>query len=142
MSYVLAAFSGLLMAVQGSFNAVLSKDIGLAETTFLVHLIGALAAGAYLLLGGATVAVSRWFEASWYAYSGGLISLFIIYLVAAQISRIGAANATTAIIVGQVLTAIAIDWLGFGGLQKFSFSWYQPLGMVLLAIGAKLLMRV
>lgn len=141
MSYLLAALSGLLMAVQGSFNAILSREAGLAETTFIVHIIGTAVAGGYLLFSGTNTAVSKWFNAPWYAYLGGVLSLFIIYLVAAQIASIGAANATTAIIVGQVLTAVVIDWLGFGGLKHFSFSWYQPLGVLLLAIGAKLLMR-
>jgi len=141
MSFLLAAFSGLLMAVQGSFNAILSKEIGLAETTFLVHLLGAVLAFFYLAFWGGGLAPGRWLGAPWYAYLGGIISLFIIYLVAAQISAIGAANATTAIIVGQVLTAVAIDAMGFGGLKQFAFSWQQPAGLLLLAVGARLLMR-
>lgn len=39
---IIAAVAGIVMAVQGSLNAVLSKFIGLTETTFVVHLTGTL----------------------------------------------------------------------------------------------------
>lgn len=40
LAMVIAALSGVTMAVQGSLNAALSKVIGLLETTFVVHLVG------------------------------------------------------------------------------------------------------
>lgn len=80
-------------------------------------------------------------QAPWYTYLGGVISVFIIYLVAASIPKIGAANATTAIIVGQVTMAVIIDHLGLFGLQADAFTYRQGVGIILLAVGAKLLLR-
>ena len=37
---VIAALSGVAMAIQGSLNSALGKVIGLWETTFVVHLTG------------------------------------------------------------------------------------------------------
>jgi transporter family-2 protein len=142
MPLILALVSGILMAIQGTLNAALSKVIGLLEATFVVHITGTVVVLLLLFVfrmgKGNLAAISG---APWYAYFGGLIGVFIIYLVAASIPSVGAANATTAIIVGQVLTAVIIDHFGAFGLARLSCGWNQVLGLVLLAIGAKLLLK-
>jgi transporter family-2 protein len=141
LALILAFVSGVLMAVQGALNAGLSKVIGLLETTFIVHIIGTVVI--LLLLFGLKMGKGNlvaFAEAPWYLYLGGLVGVGIIYLVAASIPEVGAANATTAIIVGQVLTAIIIDHFGAFGLEQASFGWNQIIGLVLLAIGGKLLL--
>lgn len=138
----LALTSGVLMAVQGSLNTALSKAIGLLEATFVVHITGTAGVMVVLFLfklGKGNLAA--WSTAPWYAYLGGLVGVAIIYLVAASIPQVGMANATTAIIVGQVLTAIAIDHFGGFGLDRAPCTWGQLAGLVLLAIGAKMLLR-
>lgn len=139
---ILAAVSGLLMAVQGALNAALSKVIGLLETTFVVHAIGTvvLAIALYgLKMGKGDMSLMG--QAPWYTYLGGIVGVFIIYLVASSIPKVGAGNATTAIIVGQVLTAVAIDCCGAFGLKQYVFDWQKLVGIAFLAIGAKLLIR-
>jgi len=42
VALVVAAFSGVAMAVQGSLNAVLGKRAGLPEAVFLVPMLGTL----------------------------------------------------------------------------------------------------
>lgn len=142
VSLLLALLSGILMAVQGALNGALSKTIGTWETTFIVHLLGLIVLS--VLLFGFQVGKLSWSEmqaAPWYTYLGGIISVFIIYLVAASIPKIGAANATTAIIIGQVGMAVLIDHLGLFGLTADAFGWKQGVGILFLAIGAKLLLR-
>ncbi|MCE5286309.1 MAG: DMT family transporter [Pelosinus sp.] len=138
----LALASGIFMAVQGSLNAVLSKYIGLIETTFLVHAIGTVILMIVLfVLKMGKGSLASYAQAPWYAYLGGVISVLIIYLVAASIPQVGMANATTAIIVGQVLTALLIDYFGGFGLTKSIISWCDFLGLMLLAAGAYLLLK-
>jgi len=139
---VLALISGVLMAVQGSLNAALSKTIGLWEATFVVHITGTIV----LLVALFVLRVGRGnfanlSDASWYSCLGGVVSVFIIYLVAASIPEVGVANATTAIIVGQVLMALVIDQVGGLGLQRISWGWEHVLGLAFLAFGAKLLLK-
>lgn len=138
----LALVSGVLMAVQGSLNAALSKTTGLWEATLIVHVTGAaiLVIMVFLFNIGRGDAAMM-FQAPWYAYLGGIASIFIIYLVAASIPSVGVANATTAIIVGQVLTATLIDGFGAFGLEKIAWGWNQLLGLAFLAIGAKILLK-
>ncbi len=142
VSLLLALLSGVLMAVQGAMNGALGKVIGTWETTFIVHLLGLIVLS--ILLFGFSLGKLSWAEmqtAPWYVYLGGIVGVFIIYLVAASIPKIGAANATTAIIVGQVGMAVLIDHLGLFGLSADPFGWKQGIGIVFLAIGAKLLLR-
>lgn len=139
---LLAMISGILMAVQGSLNAALSKSTGLWEATFVVHVIGtaALILIIFLLHAGRCDWRSL-SQAPWYSYLGGIAGIFIIYLVASSIPRVGVSNATTAIIIGQVLTAVIIDHMGAFGLDRVPFGWNQLAGMALLAAGAKLLLK-
>lgn len=141
---VLALISGVIMAVQGSLNAALSKVAGLWETTFIVHVTGTAVIMLVLFLlktgrGNYDWAVMN--QAPWYSYLGGIAGVFIIYLVAASIPKVGVANATTAIIVGQVLTAVAIDHFGGFGLERIPCGWNQVAGLVFLTIGARLLLK-
>jgi len=142
LALLMALISGVLMAIQGSLNTALSKVIGLLETTFIVHVTGTIILVVLLFVlrmgKGNLYALS---EAPWYAYLGGVVGVGIIYLVAASIPEVGVANATTAIIVGQVVTAIVIDHFGAFGLEKMAYGWNQIVGVILLGIGAKLLLK-
>jgi len=138
---ILAALSGVAMAVQGSLNSVMAKIIGLLEATFIVHVIG-LGVISLVLFGlkMGTGNMAQLPAVPWFGYLGGLISVFIIYGVMASIPQIGVANATTAIIVGQVTTALIIDCTGLFGLDKFPLTWMKVGGVILLAAGAKLML--
>ncbi len=65
----------------------------------------------------------------------------IIYLVQASISKLGVAIATTAIVFGQVSTALLIDHFGLFGLREIPFTWWKLLGLIFLATGAKLMLN-
>lgn len=142
LSLLLALLSGALMAVQGSMNTALSKVIGLLETTFIVHLMGTVVLLILLfILRMGKGNFSDVAAAPWYLYLGGLISVGIIYLVAGSMAELGVANTTTAIIVGQVVTAIIIDHLGAFGLEQLPFAWSQLIGLLFLVFGANLLLK-
>lgn len=139
---LLAALSGILMAMQGSINAALSKVVGILESTLIVHVTGTVLVVVLLYvlrLGKGNFTLYA--QAPWYAFFGGVVGVGIIYLVVASIPKVGVANATTAIIVGQVLSALAIDHFGLFGLQRVPCNWCQLGGLLLLAVGARLLLR-
>ncbi|HHW43544.1 EamA-like transporter family protein [Desulfofundulus thermobenzoicus] len=142
LALVIAALSGVIMAVQGSLDAALGKIIGLLETTFVVHLVGLVVVAVLLFglrLGDGQLA--NYAQAPWYYYLGGVLGVLIIYGVVRSIPKVGVAPATTAIIVGQVLTASLIDHLGLFGLEKLPFTWYRLLGTLLMAGGAWMLLK-
>lgn len=129
------------MAVQGSLNSALGKVTGLLQATFVVHLIGTVATGLLLLLPLSAGSLARLPQAPWYTFLGGALSVLIIYGVVASIPRLGAAVATTAIIVGQVGLATVIDHFGLFGLEKIPFNWVKLAGLALLAAGARLMLN-
>jgi transporter family-2 protein len=140
---VIAALSGIAMAIQGSVNAALGKVVGLLESTFIVHGTGFLLVSALLFIFrlGKEKQVWNLFQAPWYCYLGGLLGVLIIYMVILSIPQVGVAPATTAIILGQVFTAGLVDHFGLFGLRKISFSLYQLLGGLMMAGGAWLLLK-
>ncbi len=141
LALLLAAVSGIAMAVQGSLNTALGKIIGLLEATFIVHITATITIAVILFLfkfGNGEL--QRVEEAPWFYFLGGLIGVMITYGVVASIPRIGVALATTAIIVGQVSTALIIDHYGFFGLDKMPLSWPKLAGIALLAVGARMML--
>ncbi|MDD4335178.1 MAG: DMT family transporter [Desulfotomaculaceae bacterium] len=139
---LVAAFSGVAMAVQGSINSALGKVIGLLESTFIVHLVGLLLVSLLLFickLGDGCLADIQ--NAPWYSYLGGVLGVIIIYSVVLAIPKVGVAPATTAIILGQVFTAGLVDHLGLFGLNKIPFSFYKISGILLMAGGAWLVLK-
>ncbi|HEX3030710.1 MAG TPA: DMT family transporter [Bacillota bacterium] len=141
---LVAAISGVAMAIQGTLNSALGKVIGLFEATLVVHVIGAVLVAVLLFgfrVGQGHSGLGAYTLGPWYNYLGGILSVAIIYLVAVSIPRLGVCNATTAIIVGQVLAACLIDHLGLFGVKKLPMGIYQILGLGLLATGAKLLLK-
>lgn len=142
LALLIAAGSGVTMALQGSLNAALGKVIGLLETTFVVHLTGLVLVAALLFVffpGGGRL--GHFAQASWYTYLGGVLGVLIIYGVVRSIPKVGVAPATTAIILGQVLTASLIDHFGLFGMEKLPFTWQRIAGTLLMAAGAWLLLK-
>jgi transporter family-2 protein len=138
---ILALISGVAMAVQGGINSALGKIIGLLEATFVVHFTAAVFVGIMLfILNMGDNGFAKISNVPWYLWPGGMIGVLITYGVVASIPKVGASAATTAIIVGQVTTAVFIDYIGLFGLEKFSISWVKFLGVGLLALGARLML--
>jgi transporter family-2 protein len=142
ISLLLALVAGITMALQGSLNTILGKAVGLLEATFVVHLVGTITVVmVLLLLRPGKSGLSQIVQAPWYTVLGGVLSVLIIYTVVVSISKLGVATATTAIIVGQVSTALIIDHFGMFGLKELPFTWWKLAGIALLATGAKLMLN-
>lgn len=141
LALLLAAVAGSIMAIQGALNATLGKIVGLLEATLIVMIIGLVTAFIALFpLGLGNGDIFKFTGAPWYSFLGGILIVLITYAVAASIPKVGAANATTAIVAAQVATAFLIDHFGLFGLQAISFSWWKAAGLVLLAIGTRLML--
>ena len=138
---IIAAGAGVLMAIQGSLNSALSKVIGVLEGNFILHAVGLLIVVIMLfVLGFGKGDLNAVDKAPWYLYLGGVINVAIIYGVMLSIAKTGAGVATTAIITGQLAMSLVIDQFGLFGLDKVPMSWGRGIGLVLMAIAAKLLL--
>lgn len=139
---LIAAGSGVTMALQGSLNAALGKVIGLLEATFVVHVIGLVFVSVLLFVFGlGQGSLGLFAGAPWYTYLGGILGVIIVYTVVRAIPPLGVAVATTSIILGQVFTAALVDHLGLFGMNKIPFTWHRVAGTLLMAGGAWLLLK-
>jgi len=142
LALLIAGLSGVTMAFQGAINSGLSLIIGLLQATFVVHIVGlALVTALLFLFGAGWGFTAKLSQAPWYSYLGGVLGVAIVYGVMRAMPKVGVAPATTAIIIGQVLTAAVIDHMGWFGLQKIPFSWCRVAGALLMAGGAFLLLK-
>ncbi len=136
----LAALSGAVMALQGTLNTGLGKIVGIWESTLIVHLVGTITSLLIILiLGVGFGSLDKVAGVPWYAYLGGVLNVLIIYAVVRSMPQIGVGNATTAIIVAQLITALVIDCSGAFGMKKVPFHYIDILGIVLLGVGARIL---
>lgn len=141
IALAVAALAGLAMAVQGTLNTALSKVTGLLEATFFVQAVAAVSSGVLLFVFGLGQGnVTAFTRAPWYTWLGGAIGVAITYCVVYAMRRAGVASATTAIIVGQILTAALIDHLGILGMERIPFPWWKVIGLAMVAIGARILL--
>lgn len=142
LPFLIAAFSGVAMAVQGSINSSLGKVIGLWESTFIVHVVGLLMVTLLLFIcrlgNGCLTDIVK---APWYSYLGGILGVLIVYSVVLSIPKVGVAPATTAIVLAQVFTAGLVDHLGLFGMKKIPFSLYNIIGTLLMAGGAWMILK-
>ncbi len=141
LALAMALVAGVAMALQGSLNSALGKIIGLLQATLVVHLTATLLVIILLLTPLRDGNPGKLLSCPWYLWLGGIIGVLITYGVVASIPRVGVALATTAIIVGQVATALLIDHFGWFGLEKMPFTWWKAAGLVLLAAGARLMLN-
>jgi len=141
LALLIALVAGIAMAFQGALNSALAKITGLLQATLVVHLTATLAVGILLFFPLSDGRLGRIWHCPWYLWLGGLIGVVITYGVVASIPRVGVALATTAIIVGQVTSALVIDHFGLFGLDKIPFTWWKAAGLVLLATGTRLMLN-
>lgn len=138
--WALAALSGAAMALQGTFNAAMGKIIGVWQSTLAVHIIGTAVTLVIILLWGMSFSsFGKAGELPWYAWLGGILNVLIIFAVVTVMPKIGVGNATTAIVVAQILTAVTIDALGAFGMEQYRFRLLDLLGVALLAGGTYIL---
>ncbi|MBM7855198.1 transporter family-2 protein [Desulfohalotomaculum tongense] len=141
LALVIAALSGMTMALQGTLNSALGKIIGMWETTLIVHVVGTIVVAVMVFVFKMGVFDwTKWLSGPWYTYLGGVLSIIITYTVVRSIPKVGVASATTAIIIGQVFTAGLIDHLGLFDMERIPFTWHRVLGALLMAGGAWLIL--
>ena len=134
---IIALLSGLAMTFQGTINAALKDRIGVAPMSAVVHFLGLVVSlGAMVATGLPKVADFK--DLPFYSYLGGLLNVVIIGGVAWSIAKTGATTGTSAILFGQLVTAVVLDHFGLFTLEKVPFSWLRLAGVLLMLVGMRL----
>lgn len=136
-----AVAAGAGVAAQAVINArlrfLLGAPVWAAITQFLVGL-AALALFA-LLSRQAVPSAAGISRAPWWMWTGGIFGATFILMSIVVTPRLGAALMLAATIVGQLVTALAIDHYGWFGANIIPISLTRVAGIVLLAAGVVLI---
>jgi len=139
--WILGLAVGTAIALQSTVNAVLTRGVGLAPTVFLVHLTGAVALVVPLWIFRQHANWSAWHTVPWYAYLGGVLGVVIVSGVTYLVGKIGVTASLTLVIASQLIVAMLIDHLGLFGAEMRSVGVLKIVGVVLLIVGTRLVLR-
>ncbi|MGI5839933.1 MAG: DMT family transporter [bacterium] len=134
----IALLSGILMSVQPVINSNLGKRVGVLEGALFNFLVG----GAALLIiiaiwGKGDITQAR--HAPWYLFTGGLMGVYAVTAAIVTVPKLGSAGVAVAILTGQMLMSMVIDYYGFLGLEKIPISPSRVAGVLLLFVGLRLI---
>ena len=139
---ILAALgTGAAIGLQGPMKSLLTRSIGLLESTFVVLVSGAVVTGLALLLGLGNGDLGKISQAPPISLAGGVVGILIIIGVVFTISKLGVAAGIAVALIAQLTIAATIDHFGFFGLEKHPASPWTFVGIVLLVAGAVAIRR-
>jgi len=132
--------AGSLMTLQGVLNAGLGKRTGDLGSVLLLLLLGLPVVLPLILVFPGTAHLDQLPRLSeWYLYLGAVLGIGIVAVPIVLVPRIGATLTFTALIVGQLTLAVALDKVGFLGVPKAEITPSRLLGVALLIAGTLLI---
>lgn len=140
MLLVLAIVGGLAVALQGQFMGLMDQRLGTKESVCITYMGGGLLACVFVLVTRG-LNLEAWQEVPWYAYSSGLLGLFIVGVIGYVVPRLGLAVGFTLIVASQFLLAALIDNCGLLGAEVRPLEPMKWVGLVLVLVGVWLMIR-
>ncbi len=130
--------TGVGIPIMATWNAGLGQHFGSpALATFIIFCVGALIAGAVLLVSGVPQNVSFAVERP-YAYLAAAFVIFYVLSITWAAPRIGIGNAVFFVLLGQLVAAAAIDHFGLWGAIKTEITPRRVAGIAVMAAGVYL----
>jgi len=137
---LIGLIGGVAVGLQSPLASMISQQLGIFESVFIVHLGGALIALIPLLyLGGGKL--SQWRSVPWYALAAGVFGLVVIASISYMIPRIGIAAAITTIVAGQLLVGTILDHFGLLGAAEKSLEPTRIFGLLVVLAGVWLTVK-
>ena len=140
LAVVVGLAGGVAVGLQGPLASLMSQRVGTMGSVFIIHLGGALMAGAVLLvIGGGNLA--EWRSVPWYALGAGGFGVVILSAVSYTIPRIGAAGTVTLIVTAELILSAILDHFGWLGTEVRPMDLSRTLGIAVLLLGTWLMVR-
>lgn len=128
--------SGLLMSVQGVFNAEVTKQTSVWISAGFVQLTAlVICVIAWFVTGREGNVAGIASVKPWYMLLGGVIGAFITYTVILAINQLGPAKATMFIVCAQLIVSYLISLFGLFGVDKAPFAWTRLFGIAVMISG-------
>ncbi len=130
------ALGGAAIATQAPINgrlaAALGDPVAASAISFFVGLV--LLAALTLARGGVPSAATL-AAVPWWAWTGGALGAFYVWAAITSVGTLGVVTLVAALIFGQMVAAMLLDWVGAFGLAAREISWPRLAGVVLVALG-------
>jgi len=140
LAVIFGLVGGIAIGFQAPFASLMSQRIGSMESTFIVHIGGALVAGLILatMRGGN---LGSWQTVPWYALSAGVLGLIVIGAISYGVPRVGPSSLFTLLLVGQLLIGLLVDHFGLFGNVIRSLDLSRLVGVGVVLLGTWLVLR-
>ncbi len=139
VALVVAVGSGIAIGLQSTLNSWIGRLLGSTSTGLLVNFAGGVIAGALLLFLAPRQDVVQWGAlrgtTPLIILAAGVLGTAIITGLAYSLPRIGIAAGLSAIILRQMVVAVAADSLGWGGGEPIPLGAARIAGLALLLLG-------
>ncbi len=141
ISLVLAFSAGAVLPLQAGINSQLRTYAGSPLiAAFISFLIGTLLLFAMtLVLRLPWPSLSLLAQAPWWAWLGGLLGAFFVFLAIVLAEELGAAVMVALIIMGQMIVSLILDHYGLVGYPRNTLGPARIIGTVLLLSGVYLI---
>jgi transporter family-2 protein len=125
---------GVCLAIQPSTNARMAEHVGVLGGALMNFIVGLIVLTCLsLFVGKADLTQVK--NASWWQYAGGFFGAFFVSLGLFVVPKVGTTAALSAVIAGQLITAVILDHYGFFDLRQISLSPMRVVGITLLGAG-------
>lgn len=130
---------GLMLSVQHPLNARLADTIGGVPAALTNFLVGTAVLAAAVVLSGSVRRLPAAAGVKPVYLSGGLFGAVVVFASLSTVDEIGAGAVAAATTTGQLVASIALDRLGFLGLDRKPVTAARLAGAALLAAGTWLI---
>ncbi len=128
-------------AVQSSVNSALGKIIGVAEATFTSLTVSIIIISVAMLLGFRSGNIGSITTVPPYMLIGGIFGMAYLLTANIVVPIIGVASFISLMVVGQLTTSVILDTIGVFGHQSHPLDAMRVVGVVLLFVGMRLVVR-
>jgi transporter family-2 protein len=141
LAVILMAGVGGLIAMQPVVNAGLGKETGNIAAALVSFAVGTLLLAGIVVIAGQAGGVSSALDVRWYYLLGGVLGAAYVFAALVTVSSIGAGGVAAATITGQLVASVALDRIGFLGLEREPITTERVIGVLLLLAGTYLIVR-
>jgi transporter family-2 protein len=134
--------AGIAGSVQVAVMGRFGERVGTLEALAFTTVLGAVIATSVLLVARRSLeGYADAFAAPKWLWLGAALGVFVVGSITVAAPRIGTTATVALLIAGQLGAALAIDRLGWFGVDRVPVTWARALGVALLVAGAALTLR-
>jgi len=131
---------GVAVGLQSPIAGRMGEKIGGTASSVVVHLSGLIISVGLLILRGGEK-IKDWQSLPWYMLGAGVFGLILYQTISVTLPRLGGTAMIALIIIGQLVTGMVIDSLGWFGVAARPLEFSRLAGAVLLLVGGYLIIK-